>query len=80
MKRLKKCCVNKIKDSRSCILEHRNVSSLRNFYSGKGSIPYDPALLLYLLFYGDATGVFSNRKFRQATKGSLAKIYPSEAQ
>ncbi|MFT7159545.1 MAG: transposase, partial [Bacteroidia bacterium] len=30
-------------------------------YSGKGSTPYDPKLLLSLIFYGYSTGVFSSR-------------------
>ena len=49
-----------------------NVSSLRDVYIGKGSRPYDPALLLSLLFYGYSTGVFSSRKLEQATYDSVA--------
>lgn len=41
-------------------------------YSGKGSAPYDPKLLLSLLFYGYATGVFSSRKIEQSTHDSVA--------
>ena len=49
-----------------------NVSPLRDVYSGKGSRPYDPALLLSLLFFGYSTGVFSSRKLEQATYDSVA--------
>lgn len=41
-------------------------------YSGKGSIPYDPKLLLSLLFYGYSTGIFSSRKIETATYDSVA--------
>jgi transposase len=41
-------------------------------YSGKGSIPYDPKLLLSLIFYGYSTGVFSSRKIEAATYDSVA--------
>ena len=54
------------------IVGQLNVSSLRDVYAGKGSRPYDPALLLSLLFYGYATGVFSSRKLEQATYDSVA--------
>jgi transposase len=36
-------------------------------YGAKGGQPYDPALLLGLLFYGYVTGVFSSRKLEAAT-------------
>jgi transposase len=41
-------------------------------YSGKGSTPYDPKLLLSLIFYGYSTGVFSSRKTETATYDSVA--------
>ncbi len=52
-----------------------NLSSLRGVYVGKGSRPYDPSLLLSLLFYGYSTGVFSSRKLEQATYDSIAVRY-----
>lgn len=52
-----------------------DVSSLRGVYTGKGSRPYDPALLLSLFFYGYSTGVFSSRKLEQATYDSVAFRY-----
>lgn len=36
-------------------------------YAQRGGSPYDPKVLLSLLFYGYATGVFSSRKIEQAT-------------
>ena len=41
-------------------------------YRGAGSAGYHPALLLGLLVYGYATGVFSSRKLEQATYDSVA--------
>lgn len=41
-------------------------------YRGTGSEPYDPRLLLGLIFYGYSTGVFSSRKIEEATWDSVA--------
>lgn len=41
-------------------------------YTGKGSAPYDPKLLLSLIFYGYSTGVFSSRKIEASTYDSVA--------
>ncbi len=41
-------------------------------YRGAGSASYHPALLLGLLVYGYATGVFSSRKLERATSDSVA--------
>ena len=41
-------------------------------YRGTGSAGYHPALLLGLLVYGYATGVFSSRKLERATYDSVA--------
>jgi len=41
-------------------------------YQGRGVSAYDPRLLLSLLFYGYATGVFSSRKLEAATYDSVA--------
>jgi len=57
------------------IVSQLDLSSLRGVYVGKGSRPYDPALLLSLLFYGYSTGVFSSRKLEQATYDSVAFRY-----
>ncbi len=41
-------------------------------YRGSGSASYHPAVLLSLLVYGYATGVFSSRKLERATYDSVA--------
>ena len=45
---------------------------MSNSYRGAGSASYHPALLLGLLVYGYATGVFSSRKLERATYDSVA--------
>jgi len=54
------------------IVDQLDVSELAKRYGGGGKEPYHPALLLALLFYGYATGVFSSRKLEQATHDSVA--------
>ena len=49
------------------IVDQLDLSELYNAYSHTGSRPYDPRMLLSLLFYGYATGVFSSRKIEEAT-------------
>ena len=44
-----------------------DLSTIYNQYSDQGAPPYAPELLLGLLFYGYATGVFSSRKLEKAT-------------
>ena len=41
-------------------------------YGNRGGAPYAPEILLALLFYGYATGVFAARKIEQATKETAA--------
>jgi transposase len=41
-------------------------------YRGSGEASYHPSILLGLLVYGYATGVFSSRKLERATYGSVA--------
>ena len=41
-------------------------------YAGRGSQAYHPEMLLALLFYGYATGIYSSRKIEQATYDSVA--------
>ena len=57
------------------IVEELDLSHLSAVYSGKGSKPYHPAMLVALLFYGYATGVFSSRKLEKATYDSIAFRY-----
>ena len=59
------------------IVEQLDLSHLAGAYRGTGSNPYHPAMLVALLFYGYATGVFSSRKLSQATYDSLAFMYIS---
>lgn len=54
------------------IVEQLNLSEIESCYGGGGKQPYHPALLLALLFYGYATGIFSSRKLEQATHDSVA--------
>ena len=54
------------------IVEQLDLRELESGYGGGGKPAYHPALLLALLFYGYATGVFSSRKLEQATYDSVA--------
>jgi len=54
------------------IIEQLDLRSLKEAYAGKGSQPYNPEMLLALLFYGYATGVFSSRKLERNTYDSVA--------
>jgi len=49
--------------------------STKATYAGRGSRTYHPDILLGLLFYGYATGVFSSRKLERATYDSVAFRY-----
>jgi transposase len=57
------------------IVDQLDLRALSAAYAGKGKSPYHPAMLLALLFYGYATGVFSSRKLEQATYDSMAFKY-----
>jgi transposase len=54
------------------IVERLDLKELESCYGGGGKQPYHPALLLALLFYGYATGVFSSSKLEQVTHDSVA--------
>ncbi|MCO6491286.1 MAG: IS1182 family transposase [Phaeodactylibacter sp.] len=54
------------------ILEQMDLSAFYKEYKPSGPRPYDPRMLLGLLFYGYATGVFSSRKIEEATYDSVA--------
>ena len=49
------------------VVAQLDVSEIYQQYSEQGAPPYAPELLLGLLFYGYATGVFSSRKIERAT-------------
>ena len=54
------------------IIDALDVSAMSNSYRGSGSAGYHPKLLLAVLVYGYATGVFSSRKLERATYDSVA--------
>jgi len=54
------------------LVDQLDLSELVTRYGGGGKQPYHPAVLLALLFYGYATGIFSSRKLEQATHDSVA--------
>lgn len=57
------------------IVERLDLTSIKSAYAGRGSSAHNPAMLLALLFYGYATGVFSSRKLERATYDSVAFRY-----
>jgi transposase len=54
------------------IVEQLDLKGMECAYRGTGSAPFHPALLLSILIYGYATGVFSSRKLENATHDSIA--------
>lgn len=54
------------------VIERLDLSSMVKAYRGSGSASYHPSVLLGLLVYGYATGVFSSRKLERATYDSVA--------
>jgi transposase len=57
------------------IVEQLDLTAIKSTYAGRGSKAHHPEMLLALLFYGYATGVFSSRKLEQATYDSVAFRY-----
>ncbi len=57
------------------IVEQLDLSKIESQYSGKGKEAYHPQVMLSLLFYGYATGIFSSRKIERATYDSVAFRY-----
>jgi transposase len=54
------------------IVSQLNLRPLAEAYAGKGLKAYHPEIMISLLFYGYATGVFSSRKIEKATYDSVA--------
>ncbi len=54
------------------VIDQLDLSLLVKSYRGSGSASYHPSVLLGLLVYGYATGVFSSRKLERATYDSVA--------
>jgi len=59
------------------IVGQLDMKALSESYTNGGSKAYHPEILLSLLFYGYATGVFSSRKIEKATFDSVAFRYIS---
>jgi transposase len=57
------------------IVDQLDLSGLIRQYCGTGSAAYHPAVMLGLLFYGYATGVYSSRRIEAATYESVAFRY-----
>ena len=53
-------------------VEQLDLSKIISQYNNGGKEAYDPCVMLSLLFYGYATGVFSSRKIERATYDSVA--------
>jgi transposase len=53
------------------LIDSLDVSAMSGAYRGSGSASYHPRLLLGILVYGYATGVFSSRKLERATYDSV---------
>ena len=54
------------------VIDHLDLSAFVKAYRGSGSASYHPSVLLGLLVYGYATGVFSSRKLERASYDSVA--------
>lgn len=54
------------------VIDGLNLRAMSGSYRGSGSASYHPSLLLGILVYGYATGVFSSRKLERATYDSVA--------
>ena len=54
------------------VIDGLDLTAMSGSYRGSGSASYHPAVLLSILVYGYATGVFSSRKLERATYDSVA--------
>lgn len=54
------------------VVDGLDLGAMERAYGGRGSAAYHPSLLLSLLLYGYATGVFSSRRIERATYDSVA--------
>ncbi len=57
------------------IVDQLDLSALTGQYRGSGSAAYHPAVMLGLLIYGYATGVYASRRIETATNESIAFRY-----
>ncbi len=54
------------------VIEGLDLRAMSGSYRGSGSASYHPGMLLGILVYGYATGIFSSRKLERATYDSVA--------
>jgi transposase len=57
------------------IVARLDLSPIQNAYAGRGSDAYPPSIMVALLFYAYATGVFSSRRIERTTYDSVAFRY-----
>lgn len=57
------------------VVETLDTGDLEKAYRGGGSAPYPPKMMLALLFYGYAKGIFSSRKIERATYEWIPVLY-----
>jgi len=57
------------------VVEQLDLKEMERVYRGAGTEAFHPALLLSILIYGYATGVFGSRKLERATYDSVAFRY-----
>ena len=55
------------------VIDGLDTSAMSGAYRGSGSASYHPQVLLGILIYGYATGVFSSRMLERATHNSVAR-------
>jgi len=57
------------------MMEQLDTSAIEQAYGGGGSPPYPPKMMLALLFYGYAKGIFSSRKLERATYEQIPVLF-----
>ena len=57
------------------LVDGLDLGEMERRYRGSGKAAYPPSVMVALLFYGYATGVFSSRKLEEATHDSVAFRY-----
>jgi transposase len=53
------------------VVDQLDFTKIYRTYGTSGSTPYDPKMLMAVLFFGYSTGIFSSRKLEEATFDSL---------
>lgn len=57
------------------VVNQLDLTDIEDSYSPGGSLPYPPSIMVSLLFYGYAKGIFSSRKLEAATYELIPMIY-----